>query len=195
MRDPEDSFHLQLAKAIQTWLWIEGELYSLYSMFMSGANSHLISVTFNSIQSVDSKLALLNSCFTLVFDRGSADLKAWKMIFGKVEKLNKKRNKIVHEPVSLHYGKGTLTEITLGPSSSNALALVKGQTTHQGKPVVAGEYNPSKVHTLEDHRLTHTGLVALENTFRATAQEMRTFRETVSPKVAAALQAARKPRG
>ena len=26
MRDPEDSFHLQLAKAIQTWLWIEGEL-------------------------------------------------------------------------------------------------------------------------------------------------------------------------
>ena len=192
--DTEDSFLLQLSKAIQTWLWIEGELYSLYSLFMQGANSHLISATFNSIQSVDAKLALLNSCFTLVFERGSEDLKTWKVLFGKLEKLNKQRNKIVHEPVSLHYVKGVLSEVKLGPSHSNSLALAKGQTTHQGKPVVSADYNPSKVHILEDHRLTQSGVAALERTFKAAALEMRAYRGVITPKVAASLLAARKPR-
>lgn len=188
----EDPFLLQLAKAIQTWLWIEGELYSIYSMFMHGANSHLVSVTFNSIQSVDAKLTLLNSCFTLVFQRNSADLRAWKALFGKIEKLNKRRNKIVHEPVSIHYFKGVPSEVTLGPSYSNALALVKGQTTHKGTPVVSAEYNSSKVWILQDHRLTQSDVAALERAFRATAREMRAYRELVAPKVAAALQAARR---
>jgi hypothetical protein len=192
--DAEDSFLLQLAKAIQTWLWIEGELFSLYSMFMQGANAHLVSATFNSIQSVDAKLALLNSCFTLVFERGSDDLKTWKGLFGRLEKLNKQRNKIVHEPVSLHYSKGVLTDVKLGPSYSNSLALVKGQTTHQGKPVVSADYNPSSVYILEDHRLTQPGVTALERTFRAAALELRAYREHVAPKVASALQAVRKPR-
>ncbi|WP_338413491.1 hypothetical protein [uncultured Sphaerotilus sp.] len=190
----EDSFLLQLAKAIQTWLWIEGELYSLYSMFMQGANSHLISATFNSIQSVDAKLALLNCCFTLVFERGSDDLKSWRKLVGKLEKLNKQRNKIVHEPVSLHYSRGVLSEVKIGPSYSNSLALAKGQTTHQGKPVVSADYDPSKVYILEDHRLTQTGVSALERTFKAAALEMRAYRELVAPKVASALQAAQKPR-
>ena len=192
--DAEDSFHLQLAKSIQAWLWIEAELYSLYSMFMQGANSHLISATFNNIQSIDAKLALLNSCFTLVFERGSEDIKNWKVFFGKLEKLNKQRNKIVHEPVSLHYKKGVLHEIKLGPSYSNSLALTKGQTTHQGKPVVSADYDPSKVYILEDHRLTQNGVAALEATFKATALELRGYREAIAPKVSAALKAAHKPR-
>lgn len=192
--DTEETFLLQLSKAIQTWLWIEGELYSLYSMFMQGANPHLISVTFNSIHSVDAKLALLNSCFTLAFERGSDDLKTWKTLFGRLTKLNKQRNKIVHEPVSLHYVQGVLSEVKLGPSYSNSLALAKGQTTHQGKPVVSADYNPSKVHILEGHRLTQSGIAALERTFKTAALEMRAYRELVTPKVSAALQAARKPR-
>lgn len=192
--DAEESFLLQLSKAIQTWLWIEGELYALYAMFMQGANTHLVSATFNSIQSVDAKLALLNSCFTLAFERGSDDLKSWKNHFGKVEKLNKSRNKLVHEPVSLHYVKGALSEVSLGPSYSNSLALVKGQTTHQGKPVVSADYNPSKVHILQDHRLSQSRVAALESAFREAAIELRAFRESVAPKVASALMAAQRPR-
>jgi len=191
--DIEDSFLLQLAKAIQTWLWIESELFSLYSMFMRGANNHLVSATFNSIQSVDAKLALLNSCFVLVFERNGDDLHAWKALQNKLEKLNKKRNKLVHEPVSIHYNRGTRT-VSLGPSFLNALALVKGQTTHQGKPVVSAKYNPSKVWILEDHMLSQVGVAALERTFRETAHEMQTYRESVAPKVAAAIQATKKER-
>ena len=139
--DDEDCFYLQLAKSIQAWLWIESDLYALYAMLMQGANSHLVSVTFNNIQSVDAKLYLLNSCFTLVFARDSDDLKDWKTLFSKIEKLNKKRNKIVHEPVSILHAKGKRA-ISLGPSHMNAMALVKGQTTHKGGPVVSAVYDP-----------------------------------------------------
>ncbi|CAN0457422.1 unnamed protein product, partial [Phaeothamnion confervicola] len=118
--DDEDTFHLQLAKTIQAWLWIEAELYLLYAMLMRGANTHLISATFNSIQSVDAKLFLLNSCFALVFSDGSTGRKSWKSLFGKVERLNKKRNKIVHEPVSILVRKGERT-VSLGPSHFNSL--------------------------------------------------------------------------
>jgi len=76
--DDEDRFHLQLAKTIQAWLWIESQLYSLYAMLMRGANSHLVSATFNNIQSVDAKLGLLNSCFALVFAENSEERKSWK---------------------------------------------------------------------------------------------------------------------
>ena len=79
--DIQDSFLLQLAKAIQSWLSIETELFLLYSMFMQGANSHLVSATFNSIQSVDAKLTLLNSCFVLVFERNGDELRSWKRLF------------------------------------------------------------------------------------------------------------------
>ena len=191
--DVDDLFLLQLARAIQTWLWVESELFVMYSMFMKGANSHLISATFNSIQSVDAKLALLNSCFVLVFERNSSDLRGWKALQTKIERLNKKRNKLVHEPVSIHHNKGTTT-VSLGPSYLNALALVKGQTTHQGKPVVSAEYNPSKVAILDDHRLSQTDVAALERTFRETAHEMRAYRESVAPTVVAALHAAKKER-
>lgn len=187
----EDPFLLQLAKAIQTWLWVEGELYSIYAMFMQGANNHMVSATFNNIQSVDAKLVLLNSCFTLVFARDSEDLRSWKMLFQKIEKLNKKRNKLVHEPVSISYEKGVPSSVSLGPSYLNALALVKGQTTHQGAPVVSAEYSPSKVRILQDHRLTQAGVATLERTFRSAAAELRTYREHIAPKVAAAVTAAK----
>jgi hypothetical protein len=190
--DIEDPFLLQLAKAIQAWLWIEGELYSMYSMFMRGANSHLISVTFNSIQSVDAKLALLNACYALVFARGSPELKAWKALFAKVEKLNKQRNKIVHEPVGIHYRSGKPTAVSIGPSFMNALALAKGQTTHQGSPVVSAAYDPSKVWILQHHKLTQSDVTALEYTFKDVAREMRTFQSEVQPKIAEALRAAKK---
>lgn len=165
----------------------------MYSMFMQGANSHLVSATFNGIQSVDAKLALLNSCFVLVFERNGDDLQSWKALQSKLEKLNKKRNKLVHEPVSNYYYKGTRT-VSLGPSFLNALALVKGQTTHQGQPVISSKYNPSKVWILEGHRLSETGVIALENTFRATAHELRAYRQSVAPKVAEAIMAAKKRR-
>jgi uncharacterized protein with von Willebrand factor type A (vWA) domain len=191
--DDEDYFYLQLAKSIQAWLWIESDLYALYAMLMQGANSHLVSVTFNNIQSVDAKLYLLNSCFTLVFGRNSDDLKEWKALFSKIEKLNKKRNKIVHEPVSILHAKGKRT-ISLGPSHMNAMALVKGETTHKGGPVVSAAYDPKGAKLLQDHKMDLRALALLERTFKAASTELRMFREKVSPMVAAAVKATKAPR-
>jgi Ulp1 family protease len=191
--DVDDPFLLQLTRAIQAWLWVESELYWLYAMLMRGANSHLVSATFNSIQSVDAKLTLLTSCFTLVFERDGRELKEWKTLRSKLDRLNKKRNKLVHEPVSIYYHDQNVT-VSIGPSHSNALALAKGQTTHRGKPVVSAEYTPSSAKLLQDHRLELSDVRALENTFMATAREMQVFRESVSPKVTAAIQAAARPR-
>lgn len=191
--DDEDNFHLQLAKAIQAWLWIESDLYALYAMLMQGANSHLVSVTFNNIQSVDAKLYLLDSCFVLVFGHDSDDLKEWKALFRKIEKLNKKRNKIVHEPVSILHAKGKRT-ISLGPSHMNAMALVKGQTTHKGGAVVSATYDPKGAKLLQDHQMDLMALVSLERTFKAASTELRVFREKVSPLVAAAVKATKAPR-
>ena len=191
--DDEDYFHLQLAKSIQAWLWIESELYALYAMLMQGANSHLVSVTFNNIQSVDAKLYLLNSCFALVFGRDSDDLKEWKALFSKIEKLNKKRNKIVHEPVSILHAKGKRT-ISLGPSHMNAMALVKGQTTHKGGPIVSAAYDPKGAKLLQDHQMDVRALALLEHTFKGASTELRAFREKVSPAVAAAVKATKASR-
>jgi|GEM_PF-2669012 len=187
----EDCFHLQLAKTIQAWLWIESELYLLYAMLLKGANTHLVSATFNNIHSVDAKLALLNSCFSLVFADGSEEQKRWKTLFKKVQKLNKKRNKIVHEPVSVLVEKGERT-VTLGPSHFNSLALVKGQTTYNKGVVVSAEYDPKHVKLLQDHRLDLRSLTVLESTFKSVASELREFREQVSTIVASALQSATK---
>lgn len=190
--DDEDFFHLQLAKTIQAWLGIESDLYSLYAMLMQGANSHLISATFNSIQSVDAKLYLLNSCFTLVFSRISDDLKEWRSLSRKIEKLNKKRNKIVHEPISILHSKGERT-ILLGPSHMNAMALVKGQTTHKGEPIISAEYNPQEAKLLKDHQMDLRALISLERAFKATSTELSAFREKVTPTIAAAVNAASRP--
>lgn len=186
----EDYFLLQLGKSIQAWLWIESGMYALYSMLMQGANSHLISVTFNNIQSVDAKLQLLNSCFSLVFGRDSAELKEWKALYKKIEKLNKKRNKIVHAPVSILHDKGKQT-ISLSPSLMNAMALVKGQTTHKGAPVVSAEYDPKGAKLLQDHKIDTRALALIERTFKATSTELREFQEKVSSSVAAAVEAAK----
>jgi len=191
--DDEDNFHRQLGKAIQAWLWIESDLYALYAMFMQGANSHLVSVTFNSIQSVDAKLYLLNSCFVLVFGQHSNYLKDWKTLFSKIEKLNKKRNKIVHEPVTILHAKGKRS-ISLGPSHMNAMALVKGQTTHKGGAVVSATYVPKGAKLLQDHQMDLIALVSLECTFKAVSNELRLLREKVSPLVAAAVKATKGPR-
>ena len=190
----EDPFLLQLAKSIQAWLWVENELYLLYAMFMRGADSHLVSVTFNSVHSVEAKLGLLNSCFTLTFERNGEELQAWKSMRSKLGKLNDKRNKLVHEPVSIEYKNGNET-VSLGPSHLNALALAKGQTTHQGTPVLSAEYEGSRVGLLQDHQLSRTAVASLERSFKTTAHEMRAYRESISPKVAAALQASKKRRG
>lgn len=191
--DDEDYFLLQLAKSIQAWLWIESDLYALYAMLMQGANSHLISATFSNIQSVDAKLNMLNSCFALVFGRDSDDLKEWKALFSKIEKLNKKRNKIVHEPMSILHAKGKST-ISLGPSHMNAMALVKGQTTHKGGPVVSKAYDPKSVKLLQDHKMDLRALTSLERTFKAASTELRVFREKVSPAVTAAVKATKASR-
>jgi hypothetical protein len=184
--DQEEEFYCQLGKSIQAWLWVESEVYGLYVALMQGANKHLVSATFNHIQSFDAKLGLLNSCFALIFDSDSAEWKNWKQLFNRAEKLNKKRNKIVHEPAGLTV-EGGRSSMTIGPSHLNSLALVKKQTTHKG-PVVTASYQPSAVRLLEDHKLDRSTLQVLERTFKAFSHELSTFRESVDPALAAALR-------
>ena len=191
--DDKDYFLLQLAKSIQAWLKIESNLYALYSVLMQGANSHLISVTFNNIQSVDAKLQLLTSCFSLVFVRNSEEMAEWKTLFKKIEKLNKKRNKIVHEPMSINHANGKQT-ISLGPSHMNAMALVKGQTTHKGGPIISAAYDPKGAKLLLDHKMDLSALASLEHIFKEASNELRVFREKVSPLVATAVESAKVPR-
>jgi hypothetical protein len=186
--DDKDEFLLQLARSIQAWLWIEADLYVLYAILMQGANPHLVSVTFNNIQSVDAKLHLLNSCFALVFGRGTDEIKEWKALFSKVEKLNKKRNKIVHEPVSILHSKGKQT-ISLGPSFMNSMALVKGQTSHKGGPVASAMYDPRAVKLLEGHKMDLNALFSLECDFKAASNELKAFQKKISPVVGAAIKA------
>ena len=185
----EDSFHCQLGRTIQSWLWVEAELYGLYALLMGGANSHLVSATFNNIQSVDAKLGLLNSCLALVLHREEPEWKLWRNIFNKAEKLNKKRNKIVHEPVIVSVAKGLRT-VAISPSHFNALALAKGQTTHKGA-VVNANYKPSQAKVLVDHTINLRGLYSLERTFKDFSVELREFHERIQPLVLSALSAAK----
>lgn len=175
--DQEDEFYCQLARSIQAWLWVEAEVYGLYVDLMQGANKHLVSATFNHIQSFDAKLGLLNSCLALILDGESADWKSWKQLFNRAEKLNKKRNKIVHEPAVLRV-EGGHTSIAISPSHFNSLVLVRKQTTHKG-PVVSPTYKPSGVRVLEDHKLDLSKLYALEQTFKAFSHELGGFREGI----------------
>jgi hypothetical protein len=190
--DLEDSFHCQLGHTIQAWLWVEGELYGLYSLLMRGASQHLISVTFNSIQSVDAKLYLLGSCLSLVFPKESSEWKRWKEIIGKAEKLNKKRNKVVHEPAIVSVNKRRKT-IAIAPSHFNALALVKGQTINKGT-VINETYRPINAKVLADHEIDIAGLYALERAFKEFSTEIVKFRKEIEPLVIAALAASKKRR-
>ncbi len=67
----EDYFYKQLGKSIQAWLWVESEMLLLYKAIMDSANQHLVSVTFNYIQSFDSKVTLIKYCLELVLERDS----------------------------------------------------------------------------------------------------------------------------
>jgi hypothetical protein len=190
--DDEDEFLRQLGQTIQSWLWVEAELYALYALVMRGANSHLVSVTFNNIQSVGAKLGLLNSCLALILPKKEAEWLHWRRLFNKADSLNKKRNKIVHEPMVISVAEGRRS-VAIAPSHFNALALVKGQTTHKGV-VVTSSYKPSGIKVLADHTVDLRGLRALERTFKDFSHELRAFRQRVQPLVASALSAAQNAR-
>ena len=191
--DTEDDFHCQLGRTIQSWLWVESELYALYALLMNGANSHLVSATFNNIQSVDVKVGILNSCLALILPKSESEWLRWKRLFNKADKLNKKRNKIVHEPVVISVSKGSRS-IAIEPSSFNALALVKGQTTHKGA-VVTASYRPSAAKVLADHTIDIYGLYELERAFKEFSGEVEEFRKQIGPVGLSALAAAKKRGG
>ena len=175
----EERFYHQLGKSIQMWQWVESQLYFLYSATMHGANAHTISVTFNHIQSFDSKLSLLNSCLALTFERNSENWKKWKSIYNKALKLNKKRNKIVHEPVI--YGMEDGVKVTyLSPSHFNALALVKGQTSYSGA-VITPEYKPSQAKMLDNHKIDINQLMKIETSFKNFSTEIHEFNTIAIP--------------
>ncbi|MBL4573116.1 MAG: hypothetical protein JKY86_08585 [Gammaproteobacteria bacterium] len=164
----------------------------LYALMMKGANSHLISVTFNNIQSVDAKLFLLTSCFSLFSPRNEdlSKLVEWKSLRKKVQKLNKKRNKIVHEPITLEIRNGKEIK-SITPSIFNALPLVIGQTTNKST-VISEDYTPSNAILLDAHRIDIVDLIQLERMFKEQATELSQFKKKVSKFIAAALQSANK---
>ncbi|MFH1548536.1 MAG: hypothetical protein ABID32_04420 [Candidatus Omnitrophota bacterium] len=175
----EDYFYQQLGKSIQAWLCVESEVYFLYSAIMYRANQHLISVTFNHIQSFRSKIALIDSCLKLVLDRKSEKWKQWKLLYKKAENLNLKRNKIVHEPVIQGVEDG-VKSIFIAPSCFNALALVKGQTSHTG-PVITSEYKPSQAKMLNDHKVNLNQLRKFEGLFKDFSIELNEFKKSIIP--------------
>jgi hypothetical protein len=189
----EDSFHCQLGRTIQSWLGVETELYGLYALLMRGANTHLVSATFYSIQSVDAKLRLLNSCLALVLSRQEPEWKIWRGLLKKAEQLNKKRNKIVHEPVAVSVS-GGLRTVAISPSVFNALAIVKRQTTHKGA-VITASYKPSNAQFLRDHTIELSDLYAVEQAFDDFYGELREFYNRIEPRVLSAPSAAKKKRG
>lgn len=73
------------------------------------------------------------------------------------------------------------------------MALVKGQTTHKGVPVVSAAYGPKDAKLLQDHKMDLRALALLERTFKAASTELRTFREKVLPTVTAAVKATKAP--
>jgi len=78
--------------------------------------------------------------------------------------------------------------ISLGPSHMNAMALVKGQTTQQGRPVVSDEYDPKEANYFKITKMDLKALAILERSFKGASAELRESENKVSPIVAAALK-------
>jgi len=73
--EEERDFYEQLARTIQSWLWVESEIYRMYAAIMRGANPHLVSATFHNFQSIRSQLGLIDACLALIFSKESS---SWK---------------------------------------------------------------------------------------------------------------------
>ena len=185
----EDEFYCQLAKSIQAWLWVETEAYLLYAAIMDGANPHLVSVTFHSIESFEYKLVLIDSCLALIFTKASEDRKNWRSLLNKAKKLNAKRNKIVHQPVKIGSSEG-VESIEISPSFFNAQALTKGQTTYNGQ-VIGPDYKPSLAEIIDDHKIDLYKLYQYEKDFKNYAKELQSYRKGITPALRAAHESAR----
>lgn len=176
MIDEEDEFYCQLAKAIKAWNWVEDEFYQLYATIMQGANHHLISVTFHHIESFESKLQLIEHCLKLLFDRASNEFKEGKKIIKKArEDLNKKRNRLVHEPVIMSHKNG-LNEFLIHPSHFDARAITKGRTTYNG-PVINSDYKPNMAKITGDHEIKILDLFEIERVFKEFSREIKNYND------------------
>ncbi len=176
----EDYFYQQLGKSIQAWLWVESEMYFLYSAIMDSANQHLVSVTFNHIISFESKITLIDRCLKLILKQDSKEYKQWKKYRKKAKDLNLKRNKIIHEPVVISMQGDDVKSISISPSFFNALALVKGLTSHSG-PVITSEYNPSQAKVLDEYKVDLYQLRKIESSFKNFSNELGEFRKSIDP--------------
>ncbi len=171
-------FYLQLGKTIQAWLRVESELYSLYSTLMGNANSHLVSVTFYHIESFKSKLKLVKRCLKLFFDPSSENYKNGNKLLNKSEKLNEKRNVIVHNQVVISKHVSELKSIDIRPSAFNALALVKNYTTHKG-PVITKGYKPSNAKLKNEYKIDYLQLIKLEKSFKSFSRELDKYTKSI----------------
>jgi len=176
----EESFFQQLGKSIQAWLWVELEVYFIYAAIMDNANQHLVSVTFNHIESFESKLTLIDRCLKLILKQDSEEYKRWKKLRKKAKNLNLKRNKIVHEPVCICMQGSDVKSIYISPSFFNALALVKGHTSHS-RPVITAEYKPSQAKVLDEHKVDFFQLRKIESSFKIFSNELSEFKKSIAP--------------
>ena len=180
MKTEEDYFYIELGKTIQSWLWIESEMYRLYSAIMGEANHHLVSVTFHHVESFESKCTLIDRCLKLMLDQKSEEYINWKKLRKKAQKLNLKRNKIVHEPVIISMQGSKIKNIYISTSFSNALALVKGHTSHQG-PIMTIEYTPSQAKIKSEHKIDYLKLITIGKSFKDLSAELGKFKESILP--------------
>jgi len=187
--DQKEYFYCELGETIQEWGRVELGVYQLYLVIMDGANQHSVSVTFNHIQSFESKVKLIDSCLKLLLDTDSQEFKDWKKYRKEARDLNDKRNIIVHGSV-----KFSSKEIFIGPSYFDSLALVKNKTTHKG-PVISGDYEP-KLAKLEDiHKIYISDLQKFKYKFQKFSDKLEDFRKRIAPLIKEAHKNARKKKG
>ena len=165
--DEEDAFFAQLAQTLQSWLGIETEIYLLYSLLMKGANGHLVSLSFHHIQSFNSRMCLLDSCFDLIFygeqknkkGRSKTPLNQWKALSKKAKKLSITRNRIVHWPVHTGMKEG-MPFIDISPSFFDATAVIK------------------KTAMNKDYQFDVLKLYRFSSDFKKLADDLREFRNS-----------------
>lgn len=121
----EREFMEKLGQAVAEWGSVEGTAYGIYSFFMRGSDSKLISVNFFQIHSFSSRISLLDRCAYFAIQDEAIKLR-WKKLRNRILSHADSRNQIVHSSYIIE-GKGEVLTPTLGPSHMDATAITRGR--------------------------------------------------------------------
>nr|CAD6611011.1 hypothetical protein RKHAN_02357 [Rhizobium sp. Khangiran2] len=114
-------------RALAHWSSVEHRCYVFYYALMSGANPHLISVNWHSIQSFDNKITLLDRCAMFAISR-TAYADGWSPLVKRLRSASNERNIIAHSSImSRVLEDGIPSPLYFGPSILDATAKIRGR--------------------------------------------------------------------